>query len=231
MVGAADPLHQARGTLGRTDIDERSMSPQSIPRSTRTCRPRRAVPRPHRVLDLAALSDVERAVMQGDGEAVVVHAPEILEQHFGLTAGVDKNERGLVALDQFVRRTERVPTRGIRRPKADALSCRAFQQQAPPRRPPRRCRRLSSLPRAAAQGTAPAIPAWPRSPTGRSRHLGASRHSRARPSNRRSPRFEVTSACSSSSTMRLSDEKRNGASSETTTAPVAPGVVSRMSGG
>src|SRR3978361_1757564 len=42
------------------------------------------------------------------------------------------------------------------------------------------------------------------------RICGASRHSRARPSDSRSPRFEVTSACNSSSTMRLSDENRNG---------------------
>ena len=60
---------------------------------------------------------------------------------------------------------------------------------------------------------------------------GASRHSRARPSDSRSPRLEVTSACSSSSTMRLSEENRNGASSDDSNSASCSGVVSRMSGG
>ena len=116
VVGAADPLHQARGTLGRADIDDEiDVAPidTEIERggadhaAQLSCR--------HRVLDLAALGDVERAVMQRDGEAVVVHAPEILEQHFGLAAGVDENQRGLVALDQVIHFTERM-ARGVAGP-------------------------------------------------------------------------------------------------------------------
>jgi hypothetical protein len=53
--------------------------------------------------------------MQGNGEAVVVHAPEILEQHFSLAAGVDENERRLVALDQLVHFAERM-ARGMAGP-------------------------------------------------------------------------------------------------------------------
>ena len=63
------------------------------------------------------------------------------------------------------------------------------------------------------------------------RICGASRHSRARPSDNRSPRLEVTSACNSSSTMRFSDANRNGASSDASSSASCSGVVSRISGG
>ena len=53
--------------------------------------------------------------MQRNREAVVVHAPEILEQHFGLAAGVDEDQRGLVALDQVIHFTERM-ARGVAGP-------------------------------------------------------------------------------------------------------------------
>ena len=57
--------------------------------------------------------------------------------------------------------------------------------------------------------------ARPPSPTGRRvDEPGARRSSRARPSDSRSPRFEVTSECSSSSTMRLSVANRYGASAD-----------------
>ena len=53
--------------------------------------------------------------MQRDRKTVVVHAPEILEQHFGLAAGVDEDQRGLVALDQIVHFAERM-ARGVAGP-------------------------------------------------------------------------------------------------------------------
>ena len=65
----------------------------------------------HRVLDLAALRDIERAVMQRDGEIVVVHAPQLLENDFRLAARVDEHQRGLVRLDQRVDFAERVARR------------------------------------------------------------------------------------------------------------------------
>ena len=58
--------------------------------------------------------------MQRDGEAVVVHAPEILEQHFGLAAGVDEDQRGLVALDQLIHFAERM-ARGMAGPRQALL--------------------------------------------------------------------------------------------------------------
>ena len=60
---------------------------------------------------------------------------------------------------------------------------------------------------------------------------GASRHSRARPSDSRSPRFDVTSACSSSSTTRRRLPNRYGASALASSSASCSGVVSRMSGG
>ena len=63
------------------------------------------------------------------------------------------------------------------------------------------------------------------------RSSGAIFHSRASPSDSRSPRLEVTSACNSSSTTRFSEANRYGASSEASSSASCSGVVSRMSGG
>ena len=60
---------------------------------------------------------------------------------------------------------------------------------------------------------------------------GARRNSRARPSDSRSPRFEVTSACSSSRMTRLSEPNRYGASAEASSSATCSGVVSKISGG
>ncbi len=59
--------------------------------------------------------------MQCDGEAIVVHAPQILKQHLGLAAGVDEYQRGLVAFDQIVDFAERV-ARGMACPR-QSLAC------------------------------------------------------------------------------------------------------------
>ncbi len=56
----------------------------------------------HRAFHLAALRDVERAVMQCDGEVVIVDAPQFLKNHLGLHAGVDEHQRGLVRLDALI---------------------------------------------------------------------------------------------------------------------------------
>ena len=113
VVGAADPLHQPRGALRRADIDDEiDVAPVDAEikrgRADHAAQPSRR----HRILDLAALRDIERAVMQRDGEAVVVHAPQILKQHLGLAAGVDEHQRGVVAPDQMVDFAERM-ARGV----------------------------------------------------------------------------------------------------------------------
>jgi hypothetical protein len=56
----------------------------------------------HRRFDLAALLDGEAAVVQSDGEAMLVQAPELLKHQLGLCAGVDKDQRGPGIADALV---------------------------------------------------------------------------------------------------------------------------------
>ena len=105
--------------FGAPTLITRSTSPQSMPRSSEeVATTARRRPGRHRGLDLAALRDIERAVMQRDGEVVVVDAPQLLEDALGLAAGVDEHQRGLVALDQAVDFVDRVVRRmpGPRQP-------------------------------------------------------------------------------------------------------------------
>ena len=103
VVGAADALQQPRGALRRADIDhEIDVAPVDAEVERRGADHRAQPPDRHRLLDLAALRHVERAVMQRDREVVVVDAPELLEDRLGLAAGVDEHQRGLVLLDQAV---------------------------------------------------------------------------------------------------------------------------------
>ena len=112
VVGAADALQQARSAFRRADIDDEiDVAPVDAEIERRGARPRRAAGRRHRVLDPAALADIERAVMQRDREIVVVHAPELLEDQLGLAARVDEDQRHLVALDQRVDLAERMARR------------------------------------------------------------------------------------------------------------------------
>ena len=116
VVGAADSLHQPGSALGRPDIDDEiDVAPVDAEVERGGADHAAQFARGHRVLDLATLGDVERAVMQRDREPVVVHAPQVLEQHLGLAAGVDEDQRGLVGLDQFVDLAERV-ARGVAGP-------------------------------------------------------------------------------------------------------------------
>ena len=109
VIGAADPLHQPGRALGGADIDDQiDIAPVDAKIERRRTDHAAQFARRHRVLDLAALRDIQRAVMQGDGEAVIVHAPQILKQHLGLTSRVDEHQRGLVALDQLIDLAQRV---------------------------------------------------------------------------------------------------------------------------
>ena len=108
-INAANALHDARGALRRADIDDEiDVAPVDAEIERRGADDAAQLTRGHRILDLAALRDVERAVMQGDGEVVVVHAPQLLKQKLGLAADVDEHQRGLVALDQIVDLSQRV---------------------------------------------------------------------------------------------------------------------------
>ena len=78
-----------------------STAPQSMPRSSvevQTTARRAALG--HRRFHLAALLRRQAAVMQGDGQIVVVDAPQFLEGAFGLTAGVDEDQRGFGCSDR-----------------------------------------------------------------------------------------------------------------------------------
>ena len=204
VVGAADALQQARGALRRADIDDEIDVAPVDAEIERGGADHGAQPaRGHRVLDLAALRHVERAVMQRDREVVVVDAPQLLEDHLGLAAGVDEHQRRLVLLDQLVDLAE---ARGAPngRPTADArrASSMVTSGSAPPSATTRSASAspLSRLRHEEAATDPRARRRWRR---GRSlARPGASCHSRARPSDSRSPRFEVTSACNSSSTTR-----------------------------
>ena len=71
VVGAADALQQARDALGRADLDHLVDAAPVDAEIERGGRHHGAqLPRRHRRLDLAALLDVEAAVMQRDRQVV-----------------------------------------------------------------------------------------------------------------------------------------------------------------
>ncbi len=94
VVGAPDPLQQARDALRRADLDHLI---DAAPVDAEIERGRRdhgaQLPGRHRGLDPAALGDVEAAVMQRDRHRLRVQLPERLEHQFGLRAGVDEHDR------------------------------------------------------------------------------------------------------------------------------------------
>ena len=112
VVGAADPLQQARRAFRRADVDDEiDVAPVDAKIERRGADHRAQLAARHGVLDFAALLDVERAVMQSDGERVVVEVPERVEDHLRLAAGVDEHQRHLVLLDQLIDLRERVARR------------------------------------------------------------------------------------------------------------------------
>ena len=112
VIGPADPLHQPRRTFRRADIDDQiDIAPVDAKIERGGAHHGAQLAGAHRVLDLAALRDIERTVMQRDGEVVVVDAPQRLEGELRLAAGIDENQRRLVLLDQIVDFAERVARR------------------------------------------------------------------------------------------------------------------------
>ena len=80
MIGAADALEEARGSLRRADIDDEiDVAPVDAEIERGGAHDRAQAPARHRRFDLAPLRYVERAVMQRDGEIVVIDVPELLE--------------------------------------------------------------------------------------------------------------------------------------------------------
>ena len=104
VVGAADALQHAatRPWARRSGPRDRRRPSRCRDRGSR-CRPRRAAcPATIAASTRAALLDGERAVMHGDRQVVVVGLPQRLEQHLGLAARVDEEQRRLVLLDDLV---------------------------------------------------------------------------------------------------------------------------------
>ncbi len=93
VVGAADALDQAAGALRRADVDDEvHVAPvdAEVERGGGDHGFQRAGG--HRRFDLAAAGGVERAVVQGDRQAVIVDAPQLLEQQLRLAARVDEHQ-------------------------------------------------------------------------------------------------------------------------------------------
>ncbi len=112
VIGAADTLQHPARAFRSADIDhEIDVAPVDAEIERGGADHGAQTPRRHGVLDLAPLRHVERAVMQRDREPVLVDAPQLLEDHLGLHARVDEDERGLVAPDQRVDLVERVARR------------------------------------------------------------------------------------------------------------------------
>ena len=117
MVGAADALHDPARPFGRADVDDEiHVAPVDAEIEGRGADHGLEPAFDHSRLDAPALGDVEGAVMEGDGEGVLVQAPERLEDVLRLHAGVDEDERGLVGADEVVDRRHggagRVPGHG-----------------------------------------------------------------------------------------------------------------------
>ena len=103
VVGPADALRQPAGALRRTDMhDKIDVAPVDAEIQRRGGDDGAQAARLHRPLHLAALADIERAVMQRDRQRIVVHPPQFLEQHLGLAARVDEKQRGPVVAHRIV---------------------------------------------------------------------------------------------------------------------------------
>ena len=101
VVGAADALDQALDVLRGADLDhEVDVAPvdAEVERAGGDDGAKRACG--HRGLDAGAGLAGERAVVEADGQGLVVGGPEVLEEHLGLGAGVAEDDGGVGAADQ-----------------------------------------------------------------------------------------------------------------------------------
>ena len=100
MVGAPDPLEQARRSLRRAHLHHKvDVSPVDAEVETGSGDQPRSLPRRHCSLDLAPRFHRKAAMVDADGQRLVVHGPQILEDQLGEAARVAEDERGLVLLD------------------------------------------------------------------------------------------------------------------------------------
>ena len=108
VVGTPDALEQARGTLGSAHLDDQvDITPvhAEIEAGGRD-KCAQFAPR-HRPFDLAPRLARKRAVVDADGQLVLVHVPQVLEDVFGKKTRVGKYQRGPVPADLFVKLRDR----------------------------------------------------------------------------------------------------------------------------
>ncbi len=233
MIGAADTLDQAAGPFRCADIDDEvHIAPvdAQIQRRGRHHRLERAGR--HRRLDLAAAGGIERAMMQRDGQAVLVRPPQFLKQQLGLAAGIHENQRQIVGLDgrvdfrNGVARAMAGPgQRRLRFQHADVVRRAAvdrdeIRKSASRRRP------------VAAPDTRTARSVWRRWPTARSAPDPAPGSQAApgrAPAGRRA--WSGASACSSSRMIVSRSPNSCAASGCDSSSVTCSGVVSSISGG
>ena len=102
VVGAADPLQQARAALGRPHLNNQfDIAPvdAKVQRSSGDQGPQFAVG--HRRLDLAAGGDVEAAVVDADRQALVIGFPQLLKGQLAQGPGIGEHQGRLVPGDQL----------------------------------------------------------------------------------------------------------------------------------
>ena len=100
VVGAADALRQAARPLRRADMDDQiDIAPVDAEVEGGGADHGAQLAGRHRGFDLAALGGIERAVVEGDGEALCVDAPQLLKDQLGLAARVDEEQRHAVGAD------------------------------------------------------------------------------------------------------------------------------------
>ena len=103
MVGAADALRQAAGAFGRADIDDEiDIAPVDAKIQRRCADHGLQRARRHGRLDAAALAGIQRTVMQGNRQIILVDAPQVLEYCLGLGAGIDEDQGHFRAPDALV---------------------------------------------------------------------------------------------------------------------------------
>ena len=100
MVGPSDPLHQPFDVFRRSDLDHQIDIPPVNAKVQGTGADNRPqITTHHGRFDLLALRAIKAAVVNADGQTLIIGEPQVVKEDLGLRAGVVKNERGFVFLD------------------------------------------------------------------------------------------------------------------------------------
>ncbi|MNJ35713.1 hypothetical protein D3C77_304670 [compost metagenome] len=103
VVGPTDALNQTAGPFRRGQLDHQvDVAPVDAQVQRRGADHGLQVAARHRRLDLAPLFRRQRAVVQGDGQVVLIDRPQRLEHKLSLPAGVDEDQAELGAADGVV---------------------------------------------------------------------------------------------------------------------------------